>query len=447
MKPWGVVVIAACTQSSTMTIRGTSTDTFITPTGDVTHAHELATTTFQAFVLGNDGTYAAYPDVATLGTVGGAFEIADVPDGPYLLLVGSNDWLTESSPNLAWTNTYVGRSDAVPATEATWLGLSGSGLAAWDPNDELLGDCWGNGTELALSRLLSIGSGATSFDGTAEWADPPISVYAYSFEPTGQPYLMNADQGDSLVVSRDTASSIGPTTTARTLTQIMNAPGVDQIDGGSAMTGASFVDVPMTSQIELAIDPSEFVAAFGSGSASYSMTVIATPGQSDEGLIGPSLVEVDGGSDGVDVTLPYGNPFDPSWPVFISARYDQTDRLASNELVPASASYTFHPAAIATGFALDDTPLDQGDVAWDGSSPLPFTLVLPDGATGFELTLSDALSPFVGAFFDVTGSSVVIPPQLFVAGHSYSIEVYTQTATAGAGVSVGPFVVGSAQPK
>jgi hypothetical protein len=461
VKLWGVLVIAACTQSTAMNVVGTVTDTWITPTGKVTRARDVSASTFQAFVLGSDGAYVAHPEVAVHGGSDGTFEIADVPIGPYLLVENGDYWSTETASEIVRTYTWVGRPDAVPATQTTWLGLSGSDLSAWNPNDTLLADCWGNGTELEVSSLLSIGSGATSLDGAIEWNelpvnDMPLTDFAYSFGPTSQPYLMNADKGDALVVSHDTASSIGSTTIARTLTQIMNAPGVDQIDAGSAMTGGSFVDVPMTSQIELAIDPSEFEAEFGSGSVeSYSIDLIATPGASSDGLMGPLLVEIQGSGDRVDETFPYGDPFDPVWPQFVNAYYTfQQDDLSPvvncYEQIQATASYGFHPSSPVTAVTLNGTAIDQRQVApvvWDGTSPLTFTVTLPDGATGFTISLIDDTA-VAESFFSIDGSTFAIPPQVFVAGDSYEMQIGVQTsATAGSLVLTDGFTVGSAQPK
>lgn len=287
--------VAACSPTPTpTTITGKAIDTFITQAGTVTRPTDLSSTTITAYFLGSDGMYTPY-----LGDVlaAGVFEINDVPSGPFLLRA-DDSWTTYTSHDITMSNTYIGRPDAVmstsfgsAATEPTTLGLSGTGLVPWSPADLLVADCWGNGTEnWGLFGLdPPIGSGATSFEAAFPWSVPTGA--GYSFEPDGFPTLMNADEGDMLVVSRSTASIAGAAT-VETLTQLMNAPGVDQVNGGSAAIGGSFADVPATSQIEVAVDPSEFAATFGSGSASLSIGLITSPGASAGLVMGPDLVSI-----------------------------------------------------------------------------------------------------------------------------------------------------------
>jgi hypothetical protein len=440
-----LLAVAACTQPTATTITGHSTDTFITPTGTVTRPTDLSSTKIEAYFLGDDGSYHSY--LAEI-LAAGVFEILDVPDGPFLLRAG-DAWTTYDSHDVAMSNTYIGRTDAVmstsfgsAATKPTTLGLSAGLLAPWSPADVLVADCWGNGTEnWGLFGLdPPIGSGATSFDGAFPWSAPTGA--GYSFEPGYFPYLMNADEGDALVVSRSTASIAGAAT-VETLTQVMNAPGVDQVNGGSAATGGTFADVAATSQIELAIDPAEFVAAFGSGS--FSIDVLTGPGTSAGLVMGPGLVSIaeDPATTAVDVTLPYGDPFDATWPVLVYAGYyvQQGEIVASGELVPASASYTFHPAPIASSPMLDRAPLD-GNVAWNGISPLAFSVSLPDGASGFVITLRD-MPGETQQLITVEGSAVTLPPDVFTPGDTYTMQIGTSvSSTAYSSMVAGPFSVG-----
>jgi hypothetical protein len=449
-----LLTVAACTQPTTA-ITGRSTDTFITPTGTVTRPSDLSSTTIEAYFLGDDGSYHSYLGESP---VAGMFEILDVPDGPFLLRAG-DAWTSYDSHDVAISNTYIGRPDAVmstsfgsAATKPTTLGLSAGALAPWSPADLLVADCWGNGTEnWGLFGLdPPIGSGATSFEGAFPWSVPTGA--GYSFEPDGFPTLMNADEGDALVVSRSTASIAGAAT-VETLTQLMNAPGVDQVNGGSAATGGTFADVAMTSQIEVAVDPSEFVATFGSGSASLSIGLITSPGASAGLVMGPDLVSIgeDPATTAVDVTLQYGDPFDPSWPVLVDASYYEAPVIRglflqanSVELIAVSASYTFHPAAVASSPMLDGTSLAGSDVTWDGASPLAFAVTLPDGASGFTLTLYDATDlDAEPSSFTVDGATVMLPPDVFVSGHAYAMQIGTSvSSTAYSSMVAGPFSVG-----
>lgn len=421
----GLAACAGCAEPRS-DVNGTVVARFFTPDGPVDVPADLTSYRFQAYADGE-----LVPAEPVVGREDGTFRIGDVPDGAIVVRIvaphGFTTWQQADGHDVSLIWRYAGRPDAGPVTGSVTLSLELDGLAPWSSADTLVFNCWENGTELSSPMLTPpIADGATMAAATLDWSS------GYSFGPSGRPLAMDPAAGDKLSIARLTLSSDGFLSTK--LTQIATGPAVD-----SGTFVATFHDVELANMQRFDLDLDPYLAALPDTPTrtSVGISLFATPEGGAAGLMGPPLVGLSGVENGaiedsIAFTDTYGNPFDPRWPLVVRVGYEAYLPGTSSPLGDRYYAYTIEPLRahdhVATPFAsfvrnvtLNRQPLAQGAAAWDGNSPLVFTVDASDDVDGVNLDvlrqLSSDSTPAVIARISLNGADrVELPASAFAAG-------------------------------
>ena len=170
-------------------VNGRFVDRLHTAHGVVEQPTDLSTRGFRVY---SNGRW--YPE---RGLASGAFDgsifIPDVPDGPYVLNVvyadGAMVWHQREDHDFVDVDVRTGRPDAEPATNVP-MQLQLENLAPWDASDDILINCYENGTEHAPLELAGqLVADATQVSGTFDWGSRysgPLAFLGSKGERTNQ---------------------------------------------------------------------------------------------------------------------------------------------------------------------------------------------------------------------------------------------------------------------
>jgi hypothetical protein len=450
---WGLVCVAlvGCVDARSA-VNGKFVDRLYTSGGVVEQPADPSTRGFRIYSNGRWYPEAGLSSAAYDGTI-----YIEVPDGPYLLntvyLDGSMSWDQREDHDFVDVAVRTGRPDAQPASNVP-MQLDLTNLAPWsEGSNELFVDCYENGTEHRpfelLTSLTSLTDGATELHGTFDWASTSSPLdWAVKYQAR---YLMDANAGDTLTISRRSNASDGNLLATR-LTQIARGPVNTQRDGeASSFTGA-FNDVAATSNQQFTVDMPAIAAQLPDVDG-WIVGLRKSPSSVAFDTFGPSLLDVTVGKVGtapVTFTESYGDPFDADWQLVATGVYGvqpapaalPDGRLAyygfsalateQRHLEPG-ADFTFGPTVdFIASASLDGQPI-AGDVPWDGQSPLSFHVDVPAGAVGFT---ADVLLVPAGEIYPVLWTTVrsqtadvVLPPDAFQVGLDYFVRVTVSNAT------------------
>jgi hypothetical protein len=448
-----VVATSACETHTYSSIVISAQFQYVSPQAAIVVPQDLSSTQVAAYVRDGDG-FDRYPSSGTVsGTLDGKLVISDVLDGPFLLQVvtaGENVWFAYADHSVTWDDDVIGRADAVAATAAqTSLTITADGMAPWKPQDLLIADSWSNGTEnddVGADLLPPVAGGATSFASTLNWNDPA----AFSFGPSARPYLLDASAGDSLVLSHLTeAESPNMRESSYLLTDVMTLSGITQTDGAAQSVSGTFSQVPLSTVMSGSIDLDALASERAPGSTpdGWFFFVITGPGLPSDILMGPNLMEVNGSetSGVVQLNESFGDPFDPTWPVFGSSTFmahrsisipSVTEPLMFEEGLGETLPLTdigtdITPnASFLNVITINGVPLEDNFLAWDGTSPL--TIAVDDDVDGFTAQILQFTRPgdvFTSvAAISAMGSSITVPSIVFSNDSYYTLSIHTWTA-------------------
>jgi hypothetical protein len=399
---------------------------------------DLSEYTFQAYV--SDGTgFTAYPDAPVAGTADGTFEIRDVPDGPILVRRSVPGYFGQFTAydghDVRETWDVLGRPDAVPSSSSTRLRLDATGLAAWQPADRLLLDCFGNASEIADPKLTpSLAASATAIHASLAWGN------AYSWGPSGGAYLMDPSAGDALLVTHETAHTTGDLTTW-TLAQTLAASAPAQVDGESATVTGSFADVEPTARLTATVRGDGLAGTLPPGTlpGELQVSLLVGPGTSHGAQLGPELAAfwTSNATEAATTTLHYGNPFDPSWTPIVTATYAATRPLhvpgrgidpvsyaAFSETRPLDGdSYLFEPLAPLGPVTIDGASVDDGAVTVPHSQSVLVDFAQPPDGTSGRLIVWEPESQSQVAYIAFDRAPVELPPDIFENGGRYALQI------------------------
>lgn len=426
---------------------------------------DLSTTDIRAFVR-ESGGFVSYP--AVMGTEVGQFTIAAVTDGTLLLRYSKDEgpvvWREHDAHDVELVSYVLGRPDAVSPQLPTPLILQLTGLEPWQTTDTLYVNCWENGTESSgLQSLVSpsLVPNATSVDSRFDWN---AHAGAYSFGPSGRPYLTSMESGDMLSISKLSTEQIGDVA-VETLTQNLAGPAPTQVDGEPSVFSGSFVSVPRQESVRLIADLPSIARQFRGGTTgTWSMLVMRGPGVRHGLLMGPPLLGVYGKSfeQALDLTRTFGDPFDTSWPrvIFWGSRMKRIIALPGGQTLELMERITtaqpletidYQPTplfGLSAKASLNGVAIGEGTrVRWNGSAPITLAVEIPDLATGFDawlLAVGDGVTR-AEARFVARSDRLMLPAEAFTPGTIYVLVVtvsgsaYDMTTTTDS--IVGPFVL------
>ena len=428
------VLVAGCADSHSA-VRGS----YVYRYGDGTTVPvDLSRQSFQAYVL-QDGGYVVYPHEPVAGTAGGTFEIPDVPDGPFLLRRSFGTFYGVFVPHdahtVAETWDVLGRPDAAPVLGPTFVELDATGLAAWQADDSLSLDCFGNASELvdpALSPPLT--AGATAIQATFDWGE------GYSWGAGYVPYLMDATAGDELLIahaSARTSDGVRTSVVTQVLTAAAPAPALGEMP---RVTGA-FVDVAATLQLTAAVPGDQLAAMLETGITPVDQNVVLVvgPATATGSLLGPELTRMTTRAAAAPLlaSAAYGNPFDPAWQPRIAAWYTARRHLDAGQLgtldIPFAAftesrslagdRFTLEPLTAVSQVTLDGVAVAGQSVRLPPHQAVRLDFVEPAEATRGRVIVWRVDRGVEAAYVELARAPIDLPPDLFQAGGRYAFQV------------------------
>lgn len=295
------------------TISGTRQITYVGTGGPVTVPANLSTTSITALALRNG----AWVTRTGVGTMTGTFSINDVPEGYYLLKVGTTFYVFTSASVLDLAQQTIGRPDAVGPAPGTSLTVNVANAQPW-------------GTSADIS-LFSAGSG-TSVDGITDLGavTPPMGATSFAMTAnfgldTSLP-IVQSSKGDSLIVSQYDVVASGSNFSAFGLVRAGTAAPVEMVQGATVSTSVSLA-APAAAAFSLDLRSADF-EAYASAThplaTSYLMTaqLRAIPGGLGYGALGSTpfllyLQSAPGASS--NQAFSYGDPYPSSYGRYGSA--------------------------------------------------------------------------------------------------------------------------------
>jgi len=426
----------AADQSFTVTplgiVRGTAIDTYLTATGNVTRPEDLS----NAYIGVSFQNGSSWTTVQGVGLSDGTFTVTGVPTGSYWLAIASGGYWTSAS-DLDLGQDFLGRPDAVNASNGTSLGLNFAGLSAFATGDEL--DITNPNLVQDFDWSENINIGDTTFASMWNWTGP-LSISA---------------KGDSWFVVQTHAAAAG-SAVWRSVTMSSPALSLDQANGDETdLTGRLSTTTPLT--VHMAVEGSQFAAAAsnaGTGGNIHATTVgiYSQPFSASRGSVGENeaLLET---KDQTPVTqdadygdMAVGNPYPPNFTPYVAAKYEvnvpftatgaSTAVDASAELYLSSTQMPTKDAPLAPqitpvqNLRLNGAAFVQRltsktlnpTLSWD-----PPTTGTPTGyrVSVVALTLTGTSSSSVQPVLDLftNSRSLVIPDGILSAGGEYFFQV------------------------
>jgi hypothetical protein len=446
----------------------------VTPTG-VIHGQQLITwhkddgavttpndlTSFPINVLiPSSGGYTTLPGT---GGADGAFTVSKVPGGTYMLQFYNNYFQT-SRGQIDLSFDILGRSDAQLASSMTRQ-LQVNGMAPWQTNDYFQWyssnlndtvDLWPNSAITSGDTVLNLLWGVSGL----RMLDASKSDTAY----LGQlvPTLVSTPSGSIQIYN---------------LSKIYQVTGLTEIDGQINTVGgggATFSDVALTDSIEGNIKGASFVAMRSSlnphGTADRTASYLdVLPYGANAGWFGntPDLFAYSGPpimDDEDDGPLPFGNPYDSSWPLalavqdFVKVDYNvpglgTVSKRAYSSILSTDMPTVSQPIAPLIG-PVTSPQIDGIDffqdqalntltpkISWGPpalGTPNQYVVTLckwVPGASYMDVCGSDAVTM---AVFYTRGTSIVVPSGILESGSRYYFFIRS-TSMAGLNLDATPY--------
>lgn len=406
--------------------------------------------TFGAWVPTQDGTsYTWYPGA---GEGSGTFAIRSVPRTPFLLRYG-NSYLWAHSRTIDLSTATLGRHDVELEPEGTTLQLQLSGLAPWQPSDDLQLHASNPGLGYFSAASCAVPSEWFPWDGDTFLST--ILDYTNSMQACAlAPARIDPARGDVLyanqLVSRvDTAMSFWE---VRRSYQTSTLP---TYDGVTRVLSGQLLPLPLVSETvdyrASAFEPLA-QAAHPTATLNFNSVSIGTlAGYERFGSFAgwPDLTLMDAPTGMGDLlpTFSYGNPFPSTWPRFVTAqttagvRYSVPQADGSSTVPTTFSAYTYAQQPLENGpvVPLVGPPMDlrlNGAPATDtlvgvGTEPV-VSWTAPDVGTPSYYILRVYELFTVGAGFTsrsqvlsltTTEPQVRLPPSALVAGKHYFVQV------------------------
>lgn len=449
--------------SPTRTVSGSAMTTYISATSRVS----LPTPYFTApaaLVADGAGGVRSIQGVAGTGPAAGTFTITDVPVGEYLLNVGGDYRVTDSSsPNLSVRVGGRPASELTPLTSGTILDVTLSNLAPWQATDWL--------------EFFSTETNSWGFDVGYWWGNPRpavgnttavLSMDLLQLNGSGNPrYQITGSAGHRAYIAQLSSAVSQYGYPYKAMARLVELPSFDLLDGSTASVAGLFVDYAQASSTALDVRFSAWKAAFdqyGPPSATFyysddggQVGVLAQPGQSEDGFYSSNadllLLEDQTGTDVLTGAMHFGSPVSSplagSWGIIGSVRWIQpvfyqlpgtTGPVALYSSIQWSTSLPeLERAAIYPPIGMPRSATVAGVPFYAGGSGVGLTPVIAWSAPSFgavtgyrvniwelranasNLTRSYELPALRG--FTTPHTSMTIPAGVLQAGRSYVFRI------------------------
>lgn len=429
-----VLVVAGCTASRSP-VRGSINYQY--PDGTLVPV-DLSNELFQAYVR-EDAGYVPHPAQPVAGTAAGTFEIADVPDGPFVLRRSTTGFYGVFAPHdgheIAEIWDVLGRPSAAPVSAPTMVELDATGLATWQTGDTLFVDCFGNASELVDPDLTPpLASGATAINASFDWSA------GYSWGATGSAYLMDAAAGDALVIAHATTTTTGDVRTSA-VTQVFMAAAPTQVAGQASRVTGAFVDVAVTAELTASVPGDELAATLppGVSPGDQGVVLVSGPGTDSGALLGPELARISTrtANQPMNASIAYGNPFDAAWTPRVTAWYTASRHLDAGHRGPIDVAYTaftdsaplshdqfrLDPLAPVGEPTLDGMAIAGQTVAIPPHQPLHLDFVAPAEATKGRVIVWRVDKGLEASYVEIAAPPVDLPIDIFQAGGRYAFQI------------------------
>lgn len=432
------------------TIRGSYIDTFWYATGRRDNPHDLTTPacswcSFAALVPQQDGSVQTLSGV---GATSGTFEIPNVPAGHFWLRTSSQPtvlyWTGSSSFDMG--KDFIGRS---PEQVATEFSFDLAGLTPWQEGDSL--SLYSPNALVKIQPSITPAIGSTTFN-----ASEQVNVAAIDADKADQTFIL---QYEPLL----------PPLTGQTLGPALAVPTFSVVNGGTTPVGGSLSSTPTL--LRLNISGTDWLSFFNTAGPSTAMPYMFQSDLSVQPIVtnlwaAPriALVRIDPTTTGPaplwDLgSVQYNDPFPVDW-----LRVFAIDEIAIVQVpVPGSSSTMSMPVAIGSqstqlpsgvisplmspihsatvnGLNLFSSNTVQGTVTLSWSAPTgtpAFGYVISvyrfkTSATGTQYYEGPIATLCTGE------TSIVMPPDLLMAGDSYLFRIQAR-ADSRANMESAPF--------
>lgn len=451
------------TITATSTAGGSAQQTWsLTPTG-VIHGQQIVTwhkSDGTTVSIPNDltqvpisavvATANGFTTISGAGATDGTFTVARVPGGAYFLLFYDEVFsLSKSSVDLSFDRS--GRPDVAVATSLTRHYQMGN-LDPWQISDDIT----------LYSRDLD-----TIVWQLGETLNPADTSMDVSTGYSGN--MLDASKGDTALLTQMVANNFGGIY-IKLLSKMYSVNGVTETDGGTTLIGGPtqvFTDVPTnTMSMEANVKGASFAGmrplinpigvAFGTG-----FYIDVLPYGSSKGWFGaaPDLVAYFGKPlpDDEDLgPLPFGNPFDPNWPLALAfidltrvtynvpgvGPVDKDGRMAVySTTLPAPGGDPIAPITAPVGAPTVDSHDFFADQIVNDLTPTISWTAPSMGAVSEYIVQICKWQTAVGSYYGcgqyatqvarvhTKATSVKIPPGILESGSSYFLTITSRVQT------------------
>lgn len=416
---------------------------------------DLTEYAFAAYVP-DTGAATGFRVIMGTGTANGTLRIPDMPMGVYYLKVTPSS----GTPTFYYTDDRVldlgyataGRPGLADTTMASAVNPTITGLdRAWSTDVYSLSSL-GAGTQqdnIDLGANKPIGAVPTltaSFD----W----MRGYGSEFPGFHPKLLANDDveirhQRETFTLSQQQSTVIG------WLIEVARITGLTQTDGAALAVNGAFTDVAPNLFLDVDLALGALRTAYGNVSSVQELVVAGlgmAAGVSPHKRFGPDLTYVAVGNvksstARITLSLPYGNPYDATWPVVGYALYQRQRRVrvpgvAQNQpanlvLTDMVNAYPYTSGTITgavqvappMGIEVGGTPATDGVRMFDGMAPVRVSWLAVTDATRYTVsvhrltTQTSTTEPAAIVNAVTTETSVALPAELFTLGSRYVFVV------------------------
>lgn len=292
------------------TVSGTMTIRYHTTSGEMDIPQDLSAAQVFALV---PPSFTAIPGVTTAN---GTFSIANVPAGPFYLVLGTR-FIVMSADTVDLSFDHFGRPGTGYATAPTDLTFDVTGMSAWQGSDQIEMSCAGSGT-VAFEMQANASAGAPAA------GDTSLNGFTYDLSHADAPALLDATAGDQLVITHLANRSDG-THPYQTIAESFSPAPFSISNAGAQTLSGAFSPVTASSTLALSWDRPAFASELAShspGSAApnwSTLAVTALPDASTRGFYAaaPDVVVFAPGylTDATAVTTswPYADPYPAAW--------------------------------------------------------------------------------------------------------------------------------------
>ncbi|MCS6911799.1 MAG: fibronectin type III domain-containing protein [Myxococcales bacterium] len=290
---------------------GTAQAVFITDRGEERVPDDLHAMPIVGFVHGSAGEPRLYPaEVQSNGT----FRIPNLPPGPVWIRQGGARFFLTSARTIDLSHYHMGRPDRVGATQRTPVSVKLSGMAPWQPDDDV---------QLVVTNLGFLESLLSSVDPPAN--DATTMDVMLDWKEFGGAWLIDSAKGDRLILAQMITQSAGGVSFVA-LGRSATVGGFQMRDGMETLLQATLTNSAPRLSMRLRWQRSRFVAlasAIHPTARAFAQwaTINVNPGgalRADFDEM-PELmrVEQDGGSSDIDLGMvSFLNPYPTHWVVY-----------------------------------------------------------------------------------------------------------------------------------